>query len=131
MRVDSHEYVFLKDETQDLFIYMTSFEFDKQETMFYYIERIVKRGIKEVAISTKADMQKMFKRITIDKSRYTELTRPKGQFVYSLSSMQAFPRVSIIEIVLLVILVLRGLCYQLFDTRSLTEGFPITCVTIF
>ena len=112
-------------------MYMTSFEFNEQETVFYYIEQIVKRGIKEVAISTKADMQKMFKKMTIDKSRYTELTRSKGQFIYSLSSIQAFPRVSIIKVVLLVILVLRELYYQLFDTCSLTKGFPITYITIF
>ena len=78
IRADGREYVFLKDETWDLFIRMNSFEFNEQETMFYHIERIVKRGIEEVAISTEADMQKMFKRMTTDKSRYTELTRLKG-----------------------------------------------------
>ncbi len=40
-----------------------------------------------MAISTEADIQKMFKRMITDKSRYAELTRPKGQFVYSLSSI--------------------------------------------
>ncbi len=29
MRADSREYVFLKDETWDLFMYMTSFKFDE------------------------------------------------------------------------------------------------------
>jgi len=87
MRADGREYVFPKDETWDLFMRMTSFEFDEQETVFYRTERMVKRGIEEVAMSTEADMQKMFKRMTIDKSRYAELTGPKGQFVYSLSGM--------------------------------------------